>query len=76
MEAPKLNPQQTYIISNDNDLMALLVLAVNWKFWYMFIIEITLCSFVRLNGMIIGMLFFFWSLEQEKASARGISVEV
>ena len=32
MEAPKLNPQQTHIISNDNDLMDLLVLAVNWKF--------------------------------------------
>ena len=30
--------------------MALLVLAVNWKFLFMFIVEITLCSFVRLNG--------------------------
>ena len=37
--------------------MASLVPAVNWKFWFMFIIEITLCYFVKLNGMIKGMLF-------------------
>ena len=38
------------MVNSDSDLMALLVLTVNWKFLFMFIVEITLCSFVRLNG--------------------------
>ena len=52
----------------------------------MFIIEITLCYFVKLNGMIKGMLFLMskkkmecYSLfdhqEQEMASAGGISAK-
>ena len=60
MEVPKLNPQQIYIFSSDSDLIASPVPAVSLKFWYMFIIEITLCYFVRLNGMIKWMLYPIW----------------
>ena len=51
MEGPKLNPQQTYLFSSDSHLIASLVPAISLKFWYMFIIEISLCSFVRLDAI-------------------------
>ena len=60
MEVHKLNPQQIYIFSSDSELIASPVPAVSLKFWYMFIIEITLCYFVRLNGMIKWMLYPIW----------------
>ena len=77
------------MVNSDSDLMALLVPAVNWKFLFMFIVEITLCSFIRLNGMIKGMLFLmskkkkkkkecYSSIdhqEREMASAGGISAK-
>ena len=57
MEVPKLNPPKIYIFSSDSVLIASPVPAVSLKFLYMFIIEITLCYFVRLNGMIKWMLY-------------------
>ena len=62
MEVPKLNSQQTYLFSSDSDCIASLVPAVSLKFWYMFIIEITFCSFVRLDAI---------TEDEKKAAAEG-----
>ena len=60
MEVPRLSPQQIYIFSSDSDLIASPVPTVSLKFQYMFIIEITLRYFVRLNGMIKWILYLIW----------------
>ena len=60
MEVPKLNPPKIYIFSSDSVLIASHVPTVSLKFLYMFIIEITLCYFVRLNGMIKWMQYPIW----------------
>ena len=62
MEVPKLNPPKIYIFSSDSVLIASHVPTVSLKFLYMFIIEITLCYFVRLNGMIKWMQYPIWEV--------------
>ena len=62
MEVPKLNPPKIYVFSSDSVLIASPVPAVSLKFLYMFIIEITFCYFVRLNGIIKWMQYPIWEV--------------